>query len=111
VRTPSKGRNQHKANSALAVGYRHNRSFVLRGNELAVYSQDADNRMHFETTIDLKNRKGQYIEPTKMMLHQQDSAMVLHDPNDATSLLKLDLTRGAIVEDWVYILPIFLLLE
>lgn len=108
LRTPLRKTNSNHSNTALAVGYRHNRSFVLRGNELAVYSQDAENRMRFETTIELKNTKGTFIEPSKMMLHQQDSAMILHDPSNADSLLKLDLTRGSIVEDWVNMSMTFL---
>ena len=123
VETPTKSKkNKHKANSALAVGYKHNRSFVLRGSEIAVYSQNEDKKMRFETTIDLKNlspfssvwirEKGllltieaevKHVEPAKMMLHQGDAAMVLHDTQNPNDLLKLDLESGRIVEHWVHL--------
>lgn len=36
----------------------------------------------------------------KAMLHEQDSAMVLMNPNDPHSLYKMDLEVGKVVEEW-----------
>jgi len=35
------------------------------------------------------------------MLHNQDTSMVLMNPNDSHSLYKLDLNYGKVVEEWV----------
>jgi hypothetical protein len=38
-------------NSQLAVGYKHDRSFVVRGNKIGVFKHTADNQLQFSTTI------------------------------------------------------------
>ena len=44
------------------------------------------------------------------MLHNQDSSMVLMNPNNSHSLYKLDLTYGQVVEEWVCLSFHFLLI-
>jgi hypothetical protein len=83
--------------------YTHDRSFVVRGSRIGVFKH-TDNKLKFETTIkhisDPKTRE--IFSPKKVMLHQQDSSMLLLHPNDSTKIFKMDLERGSVVEEWVH---------
>lgn len=53
-------------NSALAVGYRHDRSFVVRGSQIGVFQHTPDNRLKFSTTIrNVRTPSGQRFQPRK----------------------------------------------
>lgn len=38
--------------------------------------------------------------PNKVMLHDQDTTMIISDPMNANSLFRLDLTTGKVVDEW-----------
>lgn len=40
------------------------------------------------------------FEPTKIMLHDQDTTMVLKNPHNPNSLFRLDLGTGRVVDEW-----------
>jgi hypothetical protein len=88
-------------NSHLAVGYTHDRSFVVRGSRIGVF-QHTDNKLKFHTTIKHISdpSAGTVFSPKKVILHQQDSSMLLLHPHDATKVFKMDLERGKVVEEW-----------
>ncbi|KAI9103805.1 cytoplasm protein [Phlyctochytrium arcticum] len=88
-------------NSQLAVGYKHDRSFVVRGNRIGVFKHTDNDTLEFSTTINnLKTMEGVPFSPRKVMLHDQDSTLVLMKPDDKKNLLKMDLEYGKIVEEW-----------
>lgn len=88
-------------NSQLAVGYKHERSFVVRGDKIGVFKHTDDDRLKFSTAItNIKALDGHSFSPRKVMLHEQDSSMVLMNPNDAHKLYKMDLEYGKVVEEW-----------
>jgi hypothetical protein len=88
-------------NSLLAVGTSSDRSFVVRGNRIGVFKQTAHNDLEFSTTIDrVATTSGREFSPEKIMLHQQDSALVMQDPNSADHLYRMDLEYGKVVDEW-----------
>ncbi|OLL24687.1 Vacuolar import and degradation protein 27 [Neolecta irregularis DAH-3] len=88
-------------NSQLAVGYKHNRSFVVRGNKIGVFKHTNDNRLKFATTINkVADMNGKDFNPAKVLLHQEDSAMILQNPDNPQSLYKMDLETGKVVDEW-----------
>ncbi|KAI8821064.1 VID27 cytoplasmic protein-domain-containing protein [Fimicolochytrium jonesii] len=88
-------------NSQLAVGYRHDRSFVVRGDKIGVFKHTADDGLEFATAINnVRTLDGQMFSPRKVMLHQQDAAMVMMKPGDENKLYKMDLEAGKVVEEW-----------
>lgn len=88
-------------NSQLAVGHKNDRTYVVRDNKLGVFKQTADNELEFQTTIDnIATTKGKSFVPQKVMLHTQDRAMVLQDPNDPHSLYRMDIEYGKVVDEW-----------
>ncbi|KAN0061049.1 Vacuolar import and degradation protein 27 [Thecaphora frezii] len=88
-------------NSQLAVGYKFDRSFVVRGNQIGVFKHTDDNRLEFDTTINkIATPKGKAFRPNKIMLHNQDAAMVMMDPGNKHALYNLDLEYGKVVEEW-----------
>ncbi|PVU91440.1 hypothetical protein BB559_004130 [Furculomyces boomerangus] len=88
-------------NSALAVGYRHDRSYVLRGNQIGVFRHTEDNDIEHTTTIkQISDTRGNVFTPSKMMLHEQDSSIVMMNPMNPSSLYKMDLEVGKVVEEW-----------
>ncbi|KAI9013163.1 VID27 cytoplasmic protein-domain-containing protein [Gaertneriomyces semiglobifer] len=88
-------------NSQLAVGYKHNSSFVVRGSKIGVFRHTDDDQLRFATTINnVSDLSGQFFSPRKVMLHEQDSSMVLMKPGDDHNLYKMDLEYGKVVEQW-----------
>ncbi|KAG0348608.1 hypothetical protein BG004_004736 [Podila humilis] len=87
-------------NSQLAVGFK-DRSFVVRGNKIGVFKHNDRDGLDFTTTIkNISNSKGREINPSKVLLHEQDTAMVLMDPRDLDTAYKMDLEYGKVVEEW-----------
>jgi hypothetical protein len=88
-------------NSQLAVGYKHDRSFVVRGNKIGVFKHTPDNQLQFSTTIsNLMTPKGKAFAPNKVMLHQQDQDMILQNLDNPNSLYRMDLETGKVVDEW-----------
>lgn len=91
----------HDKNTQLAVGFKFDRSFVVRGNRIGVFKHNEDNQLEFATTINnVSTPGGKNFNPRKVMLHDQDSAMVMMDPTNQHSLFKMDLEYGKIVDEW-----------
>ncbi|KAL2916295.1 Vacuolar import and degradation protein 27 [Polyrhizophydium stewartii] len=88
-------------NSLLAVGYSSDRSFVVRGNRIGVFGYSGDNELQFSTTINnVSTLGGDTFSPRKVMLHKQDSSMLLMHPGDKHTIYRMDLDRGKVVDEW-----------
>ncbi|KAI9820875.1 MAG: hypothetical protein M1832_003508 [Thelocarpon impressellum] len=88
-------------NSQLAVGYKHDRSFVVRGSKIGVFKHTPNNNLEFSTNISkVETPKGKLFSPKKVMLHAEDSNMILQNEGDPNSLYKMDLEYGKVVEEW-----------
>jgi hypothetical protein len=88
-------------NSQLAVGYKHDRSFVVRGNKIGVFKHTADNQLQFSTTIsNVMTPGGKAFSPNKVMLHQQDQDMILQNLDQPNNLYRMDLETGKVVDEW-----------
>ncbi|KAJ1750097.1 Vacuolar import and degradation protein 27 [Coemansia sp. RSA 1821] len=88
-------------NSKLAVGYKHGRSFVVRGSRIGVFKHTDGDDIVFDTTINrVDDTRGREFTPSTMMLHEQDSALVLQDSQRPNELYKMDLEYGKVVEEW-----------
>ncbi|RPA95041.1 VID27-domain-containing protein [Choiromyces venosus 120613-1] len=90
-----------KENSQLAVGYKHDRSFVVRGSKIGVFKHTANNELEFQTSISkVQTPKGKLFEPKKVMLHGEDTGLIMQDENNPHSLYKMDLEYGKVVDEW-----------
>ncbi|KAI3612188.1 vacuolar import and degradation protein [Moniliophthora roreri] len=88
-------------NSQLVVGYKGDRSYVVRGNNIGVFGSTADHEVKYQATISkLATPKGKEFKPKHIMLHDQDTKMILMNPTDPNSLYHLDVERAKIVEEW-----------
>ncbi|KAF2195337.1 VID27-domain-containing protein [Zopfia rhizophila CBS 207.26] len=88
-------------NSQLAVGYKHDRSFVVRGNKIGVFKHTPDNQLQFSTTIsNIKTPKGKDFSPNKVMLHAEDANMILQNVDNPNALYRMDLETGKVVDEW-----------
>ena len=88
-------------NSQLAVGYKHDRSFVVRGSKIGVFKHTPNNNLEFSTNISkVQTPNGKLFSPTKVMLHAEDSNMILQNANDPHSLYRMDLEYGKVVDEW-----------
>lgn len=91
---------QGSKNQHLAVGYKNDLSYVTRGDMIGVFAHNGD-RLKFRTAIDrIKNVQGKTFSPHKMMLHNQDSDMLLLDPSNKGSVYRMDLEYGKVVDEW-----------
>ncbi|GMK58006.1 hypothetical protein CspeluHIS016_0500380 [Cutaneotrichosporon spelunceum] len=87
-------------NEMLAVGYKNDMSFVTRGNMIGVFAHDRD-KVKFRTAIDrIKDMDGKNFTPNKIMLHNQDTDMLMLDPLQKNSVYRMDLEYGKIVDEW-----------
>ncbi|KAI0796688.1 VID27 cytoplasmic protein [Abortiporus biennis] len=88
-------------NSQLTVGYKGDRSYVVRGNNIGVFSHTGDNQVKYYASMSrLATPKGKEFKPKHVMLHDQDTKMVLMNPAEPHSLFSLDIERGKIVDEW-----------
>lgn len=88
-------------NSQLAVGYKHDRSFVVRGSKIGVFKHTPNNNLEFSTNISkVETPKGKLFSPKKVMLHAEDTNMILQNESDPHSLYRMDLEYGKVVDEW-----------
>lgn len=88
-------------NSQLAVGYKHDRSFVVRGSKIGVFKHTPNNNLEFSTNISkVETPKGKLFSPKKVMLHAEDRNMILQNQDDPNSLYRMDLEYGKVVDEW-----------
>lgn len=88
-------------NSQLAVGYKHDRSFVVRGDRIGVFKHTPNNKLEFAATINkMRTPGGKIFEPKKIMLHQEDASLVMQGDKDPHKLYKMDLEYGKVVDEW-----------
>ncbi|KAF9164314.1 hypothetical protein DFQ26_001597 [Actinomortierella ambigua] len=92
--------NDKSKNSHLQVGYK-DRSFVLRGNKIGIFKHGDGDNLEFDSTISrVANKAGREINPSLMLLHDQDTSMMLLDPKDQNTAYRMDLEYGKVVEEW-----------
>ncbi|KAL8686917.1 MAG: hypothetical protein Q9224_005303 [Gallowayella concinna] len=88
-------------NSQLAVGYKHDRSFVVRGSKIGVFKHTPNNNLEFSTNISkVETPGGKLFSPTKVMLHSEDTDMILQNADNPNSLYRMDLEYGKVVDEW-----------
>ena len=88
-------------NSQLAVGYKHDRSFVVRGSKIGVFKHTSNDNLEFSTNISrVETPKGKLFSPAKVMLHAEDTNMILQNAADPHSLYRMDLEYGKVVDEW-----------
>ncbi|GAA5865793.1 hypothetical protein JCM3774_003096 [Rhodotorula dairenensis] len=98
------GAKKRAKNSALAVGYKDDLSFVVQGDMIGVFRQQRDGgkKLKFMTSIvniaTPDQKKG--FAPGKVMLHNQDTSMILQNPLAPGSLYRLDLETGKVVDEY-----------
>ncbi|KAF8529192.1 VID27 cytoplasmic protein [Hysterangium stoloniferum] len=80
------------------------RSYVENEGRIGVFknSQDMGELQYIATINKLvgPKGKGKAFIPKKMMLHNQDTAMILQNPDAPNSLFHLDIEIGKVVEEW-----------
>ncbi|KAJ6157766.1 hypothetical protein N7470_005358 [Penicillium chermesinum] len=88
-------------NSQLAVGYKHDRSFVVRGSKIGVFKHTDNNNLEFSTNISkVETPRGKLFSPKKVMLHAEDQDLILQNTDDPNSLYRMDLEYGKVVDEW-----------
>ncbi|KAK3904476.1 VID27 cytoplasmic protein-domain-containing protein [Staphylotrichum tortipilum] len=88
-------------NTQLAVGYKHDRSFVVRGSKIGVFKHTPNNHVEFSTNISkVETPKGELFSPKKVMLHNEDRNLILQKDSDPNKLYRMDLEYGKVVDEW-----------
>lgn len=88
-------------NSQLAVGFKNDRTFVVRGSKIGVFKHGTGKTLDFQTNINkVATPNGKLFSPKKVMLHAQDRDMILQNPGDANSLYRMDLEYGKVVDEY-----------
>lgn len=93
--------NDGNVNSKLVVGYKHDRSFVVRGSKIGVFKHTPNNNLEFSTNISkVETPAGKLFSPDKVMLHSEDQNMILQNKDNPNSLYRMDLEYGKVVDEW-----------
>lgn len=88
-------------NSQLAVGFKNDRSFVVRGSKIGVFKHTDNNNLEFSTNISkVETPKGKLFNPKKVMLHAEDRNLILQNGDDPNSLFRMDIETGKVVDEW-----------
>ena len=88
-------------NSQLAVGYKHDRSFVVRGSKIGVFKHTPNNNLEFSTNISrVTTPKGDLFSPKKVMLHAEDTNLIMQNQDKPNALYRMDLEYGKVVDEW-----------
>jgi len=88
-------------NKSLAVGYKHDRSFVVRGSQIGVFKHTPSNKLEFSTNISkIETPQGKLFSPKKVMLHNEDRNMILQHEQNPNKLYRMDLEYGKVVDEW-----------
>jgi hypothetical protein len=88
-------------NSQLAVGFKNDRSFVVRGSKIGVFKHTSNNNLEFSTNISkVETPKGKLFSPKKVMLHAEDRNLILQNGDDPNSLFRMDIETGKVVDEW-----------
>lgn len=91
-------KNQH-----LVVGYKHDRSFVSRGDALSIFKHTDDDQLELLTDIDrVRTSDGRRLLtcPRQLMLHEEDRSLLLVDAQEPGTIHRLDVEYGRVVEEW-----------
>ncbi|GAA5835390.1 hypothetical protein JCM11251_005221 [Rhodosporidiobolus azoricus] len=97
------GEKKRAQNSALAVGYKDDLSFVVQGDMIGVFKQQREGgkKLKFVTSIvNISTPGNKSFTPGKVMLHNQDTSMILQNPTNPGSLYRLDLETGKVVDEY-----------
>jgi len=87
-------------NVDMEVGIALNRTYVNRGAELDVFRHDADDRLESVATLPpVRDLSGEYVSPTKTMLHEKDTRLLMLDDRE-DRVLAMDLERGKVISEW-----------
>ena len=90
-----------ETNSGLAVGFKNDRTFVMRGSKIGVFKHGDGNNLSFQTNINkVQTPKGRVFSPKKVMLHDQDRDMIMQNDTDQNSLYRMDLEYGKVVDEY-----------
>ncbi|PTB44501.1 hypothetical protein M441DRAFT_77577 [Trichoderma asperellum CBS 433.97] len=94
-------RGDGEVNSQLAVGYKHDRSFVVRGSKIGVFTHTPDNHLKFSTNISKVTAPGgKLLNPKKVMLHKEDRDLIMQNNVDPNKLYRMDIEYGKVVDEW-----------
>ncbi|KAL6870426.1 VID27 cytoplasmic domain-containing protein [Trichoderma novae-zelandiae] len=90
-----------EVNSQLAVGYKYDRSFVVRGSKIGVFTHTPDNHLKFSTNISkVTTPGGKLMNPKKVMLHKEDRDLIMQNDVDPNKLYRMDIEYGKVVDEW-----------
>jgi len=87
-------------NSLLSVGYKTDRSFVVRGSKIGVF-KNTPNKVKYQTQLQrIKDKDGKVFSPKRIMLHKEDQNLLMLHPEKNNVVYKMDLNRDDVVEEW-----------
>lgn len=85
----------------------YDRAFVVNGPVIKVYKNSEDEEVQDQQRLKylmhlpvIKDNRGDILEPTNVLLHNNESNLMFVDKNDRNRLLNFDLEKGQITEDF-----------
>lgn len=90
-------------NSESVQAHTYDRTFVVQGPIVKVYKeadqQSSERGIQYESKLPkIKNEAGEIINPSSVILYQNESNMLFTDGNDTSQIFNYDLEHGKVVE-------------
>ncbi|KAH3675106.1 hypothetical protein WICPIJ_009362 [Wickerhamomyces pijperi] len=87
-------------NKNLTISYTNDRTYVTNGNNIGVFKSTEDDDMKLTTAIKNLSLGSKEFVPDQMMLHEQDSSLIMKGGLQNDTLYRMDLTKGKVVDEW-----------
>lgn len=89
-------------NKLLSVAHKRDRAFVVRGSQIGVFGATAKRKLKFKTQISsIRTPKGkEKFTPSQIMLHDNESSLLMLHPDNDKKVYRMDLSRGQVVDEW-----------
>jgi len=88
-------------NDNLAVGQLLNRTFVNRGTQIGVFKHGASGNLEYVNNVPIvKDLNKQAFAPSEMMLYDQDTKLLLLNPQNKGQVYEMDLEYGKVVQEY-----------
>lgn len=88
-------------NDNLAVGQLLNRTFVNRGTQIGVFKHGNAGALEYVNNVPIvRDMNKEAFAPSEMMLYDQDTKLLLLNPNKKGQVYEMDLEYGKVVQEY-----------
>jgi hypothetical protein len=90
-----------RRNKSLLMGLANHNAYVTRGSSLGVFKNSKESEMEYVTSVkSMKTAEGEDLCPSYALLHQQDTKLMMLNPEKTTRVYEMDLEKQKIIQEY-----------